>query len=280
MAKDEDDLDRSAEWEPVSIPKKPLKPSVPKPVRASPVPPPVAAPVTPTSEEALDRSAEWAAVTVRSNKQKPPSTKPAGPTAVDIAKQVTLGDEAKKLLREGQTPRQYLDLLIDKKLYQDAANFWAHALPQREAVWWACLCIRQSSGGKLPEKEFVALEVAERWCGKPNEDFRQPALPAAHAAGFDTAAAWAATAVAWSSDNLSADQVIAADESKFTHAIKGSLLLATGTTDAADAATMYRRFLRLGIEVADGKNPIRGQKSEVRSQVSNPSDLWPPTSDL
>lgn len=254
MAKDEDDLDRSAEWEPVATPKKTGKSSAPKPVRA-PVPPPVAAPVTPASEEDLDRSAEWAAVTQRSNKTKAASAEPAAKTASDICKQFELGDEAKKLLRDGQTPRQYLDLLIDKKLHQDAACFWVHALPKREAVWWACLCVRQALGGKLTSKDLAALHAAERWCANPSDDNRRAAMPAAQAAGFNTAAGWAATAAFWSGGSLSAqgEPAMPPDELLTAHAVKGAHTLAIGQTDTTTAAKMYRYFVTLGIEVADGK---------------------------
>ena len=48
-----------------------------------------------------------------------------------------LDDAAKALLDDKQTPRQFLQLLGKQQLYSDAVRFLAHALPKREAIWWA-----------------------------------------------------------------------------------------------------------------------------------------------
>ena len=69
-------------------------------------------------------------------------------TAAEVCKHFPLGEEAKKLLRDGQTPAQFLDVLIEKQQFPDAVRFLAHALPKREAVWWACLCSRAVAGSR------------------------------------------------------------------------------------------------------------------------------------
>ena len=67
-------------------------------------------------------------------------------TATEVCKHFPLGEEAKKLLRDGQTPAQFLDVLIEKQQFPDAVRFLAHALPKREAVWWAWFCARRTAG--------------------------------------------------------------------------------------------------------------------------------------
>src|ERR671937_3326223 len=84
-------------------------------------------------------------------------------TAAEVCKHFPLGDEAKKLLRDGQTPAQFLDLLIEKQQFPDAVRFLAHALPKREAVWWACLCARAAAGPNPPPKAAAAVQAAEKW---------------------------------------------------------------------------------------------------------------------
>ena len=51
-------------------------------------------------------------------------------TAAEVCKHFPLGEEAKKLLRDGLTPAQFLDTLIDKQQFPDAVRFLAHA-PQQ-----------------------------------------------------------------------------------------------------------------------------------------------------
>src|ERR671937_2023253 len=91
-------------------------------------------------------------------------------TAAEVCKHFPLGDEAKKLLRDGQTPAQFLDLLIEKQQFPDAVRFLAHALPKREAVWWACLSGRSVAGSSPPPPIAGALQAAEKWVSDPSEN--------------------------------------------------------------------------------------------------------------
>src|SRR5687768_947309 len=106
----------------------------------------------------------------------------AAPTAAEVCTHYTLGEEAKKLLRSDLTAVQYLDLLLAGQQHLDAVRFLAHALPKREAVWWACLCARQVCGAEAPAPMTAALGAAEKWVAEPSEDHRRAALPAAEAA--------------------------------------------------------------------------------------------------
>ena len=79
-------------------------------------------------------------------------------TAAEVCKHFPLGEEAKKLLRDGLTPVQFLNMLIEKQQFPDAVRFLAHALPKREAVWWACLCSRVIAGSNPPPKIAAAFD--------------------------------------------------------------------------------------------------------------------------
>ena len=78
-------------------------------------------------------------------------------TLRDLCERAKLGEEAKALLKDEHTPRQFLELLIGKELFLDAIRFLAYALPKREAVGWGCLCVRHSLG----------TEDASKISGKP-----------------------------------------------------------------------------------------------------------------
>ena len=123
-------------------------------------------------------------------------------TAAEVCKRFPLGEDAKKLLRDGMTPPQFLAVLTEKQLAVDAVRFLAHALPKREAVWWACLCARQAAGGNLPAKPAAALQAAERWAADPSEDNRRKAQAAAEAAEMSTPAGCAAMAAFWSGGSM------------------------------------------------------------------------------
>ena len=67
-------------------------------------------------------------------------------TAAEVCRRFPLGREATTLLRDDLTPDQFLGLLVERRLFRDATNFLAFALPNREAVWWAILCAREVAG--------------------------------------------------------------------------------------------------------------------------------------
>src|SRR5437899_8668487 len=115
-------------------------------------------------------------------------TKITAKTAAEVCKHFPLGEDAKKLLRDGLTPAQFLDILIEKQQFPDAVRFLAHALPKREAVWWACLCSRAAGGSNPPPQIGAALQTAEKWVVDPSEENRRAAMPAAEAAEFKTPA--------------------------------------------------------------------------------------------
>ena len=65
---------------------------------------------------------------------------------VAISAVAELGEEAMALVSPDVHPLDFVALLMEKKLYPDAVRFVAHALPKREAVWWAWVCARRSAG--------------------------------------------------------------------------------------------------------------------------------------
>jgi hypothetical protein len=177
-------------------------------------------------------------------------------TAAEVCQQLPLGDEAKALLRDGLTPAQYLAALMGAQLHLDAIRFLARALPKREAVWWACVCTRGALGDSPPPASAAALRAAERWVADPSEDNRRAAMAAAEPIGLGDPAGCAAVASFWSGGSLAppALPVVPPGEHLTAHAAAGAVMLAAVRTEPAKAAEKHRRFLALGIEVANGTN--------------------------
>jgi hypothetical protein len=183
-------------------------------------------------------------------------TKVSAKTAAEVCQRFPLGQGSQKLLRPDLTPRQLLDLFIQHQQYLDAIRLLAYALPRREAVWWACLCARGVAGPNPPAKVMAALQAAEQWVSDPSDGNRRAALTAAEAAGFDTAAGVAAAAAFWSGGSLGPPNgpAVPPPEHLTAHGASGAIMLAAVQADPARAPEKYRRFLDLGIEVANGTN--------------------------
>lgn len=174
--------------------------------------------------------------------------------AIAIARGLELDEQATALLQDNPTTVNYLQQLIDLKLYPDAVRFLAYALPKREATWWACLCARNGLTDKTPANDIKAIELAEAWVYKPTEDNRRVTLPAAEATGFKTAASWAAIAAFWSGDDISPvpEAVVPPDEKLFAKAVIGAVMLAATQDEASKINNNYQLFLQQGINIANG----------------------------
>lgn len=145
-----------------------------------------------------------------------------------------------------QSTLDFLDELVVKGQLREAAAYCGYLLPRREAVWWACLCIRHADAARSPE-EVAALEAAEAWVHDPGEEPRQAAMNAGMNGDRNCAATWAALAAAWSGGNF-----FASDKS-FAHpprpatakCVVGAVMYAAGWENKASQEKNLRDFVRL-----------------------------------
>jgi hypothetical protein len=165
-----------------------------------------------------------------------------------------LDEQATALLQNNPTSADFIQQLIEQQLYPDAVRFLAHALPKREATWWACLCARNNLTDKASLNEIKAIELAEAWVYKPTEENRKLTLSAAEATVFKTAASWAAIAAFWSGDDISPvpQAVVPPDEKLFAKAVVGAVMLAASQGEASKVNDNYQLFLQQGINIASG----------------------------
>jgi hypothetical protein len=95
---------------------------------------------------------------------------PASPL-FQLCERAKVGDEAKALLSNGVSTKEFIALLVEKELLEDGLKLLAHLLPKREAVGWGCLCVKHV----LAEQKVQPSEVhvaAERWVAAPSEESR------------------------------------------------------------------------------------------------------------
>src|SRR5262245_21070437 len=94
--------------------------------------------------------------------------------AAPLAAQAKLPPPALALVTTEATPRQFVDALVRREMHADAIRFLAFALPGREAIWWACQCVRYTKP-VLPAPQEQALVAATRWVIDPSDARRQEA---------------------------------------------------------------------------------------------------------
>ena len=136
----------------------------------------------------------------------------------------------------------------------EAAKFVAHALPKREAVWWACMCAAYTAPTDLPELDRTARELAENWVRQPTDKVRREAWAKAEASNFDSPEAWAAVAAFWSGDSMAPEGQTAVPPPPHLcgTAVAGAIMLSSVRGDPAHNSHRLKRFLESGRNIAAG----------------------------
>jgi hypothetical protein len=178
-------------------------------------------------------------------------------TAQEIGAHLELSQEAAGLLEEKMTPRAFLDRLVGKEQFPDAAGFLAHALPKVEAIKWACVCASLGASDEAEAEISPALQAAVRWVGAPTDENRRAAMAAAEKEGFGTPGACAAQAVFFSGGSMAPPNVPEVPPGEFltAKAVACAVMLAAVMNEPEKASEKYRDFLRRGIESVDWNAP-------------------------
>ncbi|HEX5438701.1 MAG TPA: hypothetical protein VFW98_16235 [Gemmatimonadaceae bacterium] len=174
-------------------------------------------------------------------------------TAAELSEMAELGDEAKALLAPEVMPRAFIALLQEHELYPDAVRVLAHALPRREAIWWAWVCARRTAGDAPPLAVQGALDATERWITQPTDEYRRAAMEAAEQAGFASPAGCAALAVFLSGGSLAPANVdpVPPGEHVAAKAITGAIVAAAVSSEPEQAPQKFKAFIAQGLDVAE-----------------------------
>ena len=174
------------------------------------------------------------------------------PNTAQIIALAELGDEAKALFQEKHTPQEYIGALTAKDLFPDAIKFLAHALPKREAVWWAWYCARRSAGPEPPPKIKAALDATEKWIAQPNEQNRRAAKASADAATYGNAAGCAGLAAFFTGGSIAPPDVPAVPPAPdlTSKVVAGAITMAAVGPAPEKAPENFRAFLGQGLDVA------------------------------
>jgi hypothetical protein len=168
------------------------------------------------------------------------------------------------LLRDRPASSLLLDRLDQAGRQQDALCLAAHALPPREAVWWACMCarhVRANTDRAPPDR--LALDAAEAWVRLPDQRGRAQSFKAARQARFRSPEAMAAMGAFWSrapEDEASNGQV--------GRSIESALRLAALCGPGASHPMLRQTFLASARDIArGGAGRIEGAAHHDRLEV-------------
>jgi hypothetical protein len=167
-------------------------------------------------------------------------------TAAEVCARFQPPREAAELLKEGMTPREFVDALLERKLYVAGIEFMAHALPPREGIWWGCLCMQHAYGESLTPADRAAAIAAVQWVVRPGEDTRTTARTPAEGAG-PMSAAGALAAAAFQTAATPADPFASAKS------VAKAVKLSSIKCPPVQIPDTQRALLELGLGVAEGR---------------------------
>jgi len=188
----------------------------------------------------------------------PPPAKPASKLRNDLERvmpHLQLDEHGRSVLAGCQGSIEALERLEKTGLLIEATRLIAHALPAREAVWWACACSRHTAAsGASQAAETQVREAAEEWVRKPTDEHRRSAMKQAEAAGFSSAEAWAAVGAFWSGDSMAPPEAPKVPpQPHFTGlAVAGSVALAASRGPASRRDARLQRFLSSAKDIMTG----------------------------
>ncbi len=177
-----------------------------------------------------------------------------GARLADLVPLLFLTEPAASLVAQCDDAVAALQALEAANLLTEAARLTAHALPKREAVWWACMCARHTTPAPMPPADQRALEDAEAWVFKGEDLLRRRAFEHAQESNFATPEAWAGVAAFWSGDSMSplGQAPVPPAPHLAGTAVAGSVLLAA-VRDPPDRRTpRLSRFLASARDIAAG----------------------------
>ncbi len=185
-----------------------------------------------------------------------PATKPAT-TLRDLCERAKLEEDAKALLKDEHTPRQFLELLIGKELFLDAIRFLAYALPKREAVGWGCLCVRHSLETEDASKISETHVAVEKWVYNPDEENRRAAQAAADKEGSESPSALLAMAAFFSGGSIVPANLepVAPPDYATPRLVAGAVMISAVESQPEKAAEKYRVFLQKGMRLMARVHP-------------------------
>jgi hypothetical protein len=165
-----------------------------------------------------------------------------------------LDAEGRALLEGARDAAEGLARLEAADRPAEALKLIAHALPKREAVWWACMCARAVPDPAATPADQGALEAAELWVRRPEEAHRRAAMAAAEGAGFRSTEAWAAAAAFFSGGSISVEgqPAVPPTEAATAQAVAGAVTIAALRVAPGRAARRQARFIASAREIAGG----------------------------
>lgn len=172
----------------------------------------------------------------------------------DLARRYQPSDRVIEALKASPTADGALRLLLDGGPAEAAVELLAHALPRREALWWAATCVRLRLPDPAPKGEPALLEAVEEWVRKPSDEARRAAYALANANGLDSPSGIVAAGVFFAGDSLApaGQQAVPPPGHLVGVMVANAVRLASTRQEPENAGQWLDYFIEIGVDIASG----------------------------
>lgn len=177
-------------------------------------------------------------------------------TCGQVLPRFTPSEDATELLDGEASITEAIEILKQHHVYNDLVQLLAHALPVREAIWWASLCVQLRSDIWNPT-QIQCIQTAQQWVQSPAEDLRRKAELLAGRLELNCGPSWLAQAVFWNgSGSIVAPDLPAVlpDPFLYAKAAAGSINHAACLPNWEGAQDYYAKAIAFALDIASGGN--------------------------
>jgi hypothetical protein len=151
-----------------------------------------------------------------------------------------------------EDPLTFVRKLAQSERPIEAIAFCAYLLPRREAVWWACQCVRAIQGEAIAGD--AALKAAEDWVRDPEESTQRTALALGASGNMRAATTWLAKSAGWSGGNIAIAGLapVSAPAHLTAKAVLAAIVLAMAKAGTRSQAAWIAACIEACIRFAEG----------------------------
>jgi hypothetical protein len=174
--------------------------------------------------------------------------------ALDVLALYSANNDFSLLAEDTMTPYELIQVALEQSLHADIVCYLAHALPVREAVWWAYCCTNNRDDWN--PQEWDAIRATKAWVHTPDETNRRFAEAMALKAGLDSGAGWAAQSAFWSGGSITRpnEPIVPPPQYLYAQAVAGCIDLSAVLPEGQLAIERYQHFIDIGFDIAKGGN--------------------------
>lgn len=171
-----------------------------------------------------------------------------------ILPRFSASEEALEVLNEEMPVAQAIQTLQENELNNDLIQFLAHALPVREAIWWAAMTLLQRQD-VWSTSQVQCIQTAQQWAQSPSEELRRKSELLANRLDLNCGPSWLAQAVFWNgSGSIVAPDLPAVlpDPFLYAKAVAGAINHSAALPTWNHTDQYYTKSIGYAINIASG----------------------------